>query len=182
MGFPCGSPGKESTCNAGDLGLIPGIGRGPGERKGYLLQYSSLENSMDSPWVCKESDMTEWLSHFTSFSPLPFTSLLFSAICKASSDNHFAFLHFFFLEMVLSLDCKRVDSAEPKPWKRRAWLSVTLKNEISWNASLLNVPFLTDCSEPSCLPWLLCFPQDLAGPEVVFSYKFFHYACTVNKT
>ena len=37
----------------------------------------------------------------SSFSPLPFTSLLFSAICKASSDNHFAFLHFFFLEMVL---------------------------------------------------------------------------------
>ena len=111
-----------------------------------------------------------------------FTSPLSTAICKASSDSHFAFLHFFFLEMVLSLDCKRVDSAEPKPWKRRAWLSVTLKNEISWNASLLNVPFLTDCSEPSCLPWLLCFPQDLAGPEVVFSYKFFHYACTVNKT
>ena len=47
LGFPCGSAGKESTCNAGDLGSIPGLGRSPGEGKGYLLQYSGLENSMD---------------------------------------------------------------------------------------------------------------------------------------
>ena len=46
-GFPCGSAGKESTCNAGDLGLIPGLGRSPGEGKGYPLQYSGLENSME---------------------------------------------------------------------------------------------------------------------------------------
>ena len=47
MGFPCGSAGKGSTCNAGDLGSIPGLGRSPGEGKGYPLQYSGLENSMD---------------------------------------------------------------------------------------------------------------------------------------
>ena len=46
-GFPCGSAGKESACNAGDLGSIPGLGRSPGEGKGYSLQYSGLENSMD---------------------------------------------------------------------------------------------------------------------------------------
>ena len=46
-GFPGGSDGKEFTCNAGDLGLIPGLGRPPGEGNGYLLQYSCLENSMD---------------------------------------------------------------------------------------------------------------------------------------
>ena len=45
--FPCGSAGKESACNLEDLGLIPGLGRSPGERNGYLLQYSGLENSMD---------------------------------------------------------------------------------------------------------------------------------------
>ena len=39
--------GKESACNAGDLGLIPGLGRFSGEGKGYLLQYSCLENPMD---------------------------------------------------------------------------------------------------------------------------------------
>ena len=47
VGFPCGSAGKESACNAQDLGLIPGSGRSPGEGKGYPLQYSGLENSMD---------------------------------------------------------------------------------------------------------------------------------------
>ena len=47
MGFPCGSAGKESACNVGDLGLIPGLGRSPGEGKGYPLQYSDLDNSMD---------------------------------------------------------------------------------------------------------------------------------------
>ena len=45
--FPCGSAGKESTCNVGDLGLIPGLGRSPGKGKGYPLQYSGLENSLD---------------------------------------------------------------------------------------------------------------------------------------
>ena len=44
--FPCGSAGEESTCNAGDLGSIPGLGRSAGEGKGYPLQYSGLENSM----------------------------------------------------------------------------------------------------------------------------------------
>ena len=47
LGFPCGSDGKESTCNVGDLDSIPGLGRSPGEGNGYLLQYSGLENSMD---------------------------------------------------------------------------------------------------------------------------------------
>ena len=47
MGFPSGSTGIESTCNAGDLSLIPGLGRSPGEGKGYPLQYSGLENSTD---------------------------------------------------------------------------------------------------------------------------------------
>ena len=47
MGFPCDSAGKESTCNARDLGLIPGLGRSLGEGKGYPLQYFGLENSTD---------------------------------------------------------------------------------------------------------------------------------------
>ena len=47
LGFPDISAGKDSACNAGDLGPIPGLGRSPGERKGYPLLYSGLENSMD---------------------------------------------------------------------------------------------------------------------------------------
>ena len=46
-GFPCGSAGKESACNAEDLGLIPGLRRSPGEGEGYSLTYSGLENFMD---------------------------------------------------------------------------------------------------------------------------------------
>ena len=53
MVFPGSSVGKESACNAEDLGLIPGLGRSLGERNGYQLQYSGLENSMDC---------IEWLS------------------------------------------------------------------------------------------------------------------------
>ena len=47
MGFPDGSDGKASACNVGDLGLIPGSGRSPGEGNDNSLQYSCLENSMD---------------------------------------------------------------------------------------------------------------------------------------
>ena len=47
LGFPFGSTGKESTCNAGDLGSIPGLERSPGEGIGYTLQYSGQENSKD---------------------------------------------------------------------------------------------------------------------------------------
>ena len=60
---PGGSAGKESTCNVVDLGLIPGLGRYPGEGKGYPLQYSGLENPMD----CIVHGITKsWtrLSHF----------------------------------------------------------------------------------------------------------------------
>ena len=47
MGFPGGSTGKESACNIGDMGSIPGLGRSLGEGKDYPLQYSGLENFMD---------------------------------------------------------------------------------------------------------------------------------------
>ena len=61
MGFPCGSAGKESACNAEDLGSVPGLERSPREGKGYPVQYSDLENSMESPGSMghKESDTTE---------------------------------------------------------------------------------------------------------------------------
>ena len=64
LGFPCGSAGKESTCSVGDLGLIPGLGRSLREGKGYPLQYSGLDNSMDCIVYGghKESDTIERLS------------------------------------------------------------------------------------------------------------------------
>ena len=65
MGFPGSSAGKESACNAGDSGSIPGLGRSAGEGIGYPFQYSGRETSTDytvSPWGHKESDTTELLS------------------------------------------------------------------------------------------------------------------------
>ena len=65
-GFASGSDGKESACNVGNLGSLPGLGRSPGEGNGNPLQYSCMENSHGqrslmgySPWGCKESDTTE---------------------------------------------------------------------------------------------------------------------------
>ena len=54
LGSPCGSAGKESACNVGDLGSTPGLGRSPGDGKGYSLQYSGLENSfsfLEPTWL-----------------------------------------------------------------------------------------------------------------------------------
>ena len=69
LGFPGGSDSKESTCNMGNLSLIPGLGRYPGEKNGYPLQNSCLENPHGqrnlvgySPWDRKDLDTTEQLS------------------------------------------------------------------------------------------------------------------------
>ena len=65
MGFHGGSDGNESACNVGDLSLIPGLGRSPGEGHDNQLQFSCLKNPHGqrslvgySPWGCKKSDMT----------------------------------------------------------------------------------------------------------------------------
>ena len=69
VGFPGGLDGKESSCNARDLGSIPGLGRSPGGGHGNPFQYSSLENphgqrSLEgyNPWGHKEMDMSQQLS------------------------------------------------------------------------------------------------------------------------
>ena len=68
MVFPGGSDGKESACNTGDLGSVPGLGRSPGGGHGHPLQYSCLENPHGqrslmgySPWGRKELDVSERL-------------------------------------------------------------------------------------------------------------------------
>ena len=63
LGFPGGSADKESSCNVGDLVLIPGLARSPGEGKGYPLQYSGLENSMD----CIDQGVTKSRTQLSNF-------------------------------------------------------------------------------------------------------------------
>ena len=70
LGFPCGSAGKESTCNVGDLGSIPGLGRSPGEEKGYTFQYFQHSEIPTPVFWPREfhghgvAKSRTWLSHF----------------------------------------------------------------------------------------------------------------------
>ena len=82
IGFPGGSVGKESACSVGDLGSIPGLGRSPGEGKGYPLQYSGLENSMD----CIDHGVTESWTQLSDFHfHKPFSSVQFG--CSVMFDS-----------------------------------------------------------------------------------------------
>ena len=63
LGFPCGSAGKVSACSVGHLGFIPGLGRSSGEGKGYPLQYSGLENSVD----CKVHGVAKCQTQLSNF-------------------------------------------------------------------------------------------------------------------
>ena len=65
LSFPDSSVGKESACKAGDLGLIPGLGRSAGEGKGDLLQYSGLEDSMDC--ICIVHGVTKSRTRLSDF-------------------------------------------------------------------------------------------------------------------
>ena len=77
-GFPCGSAGKESASSVGDLGSILGLGRSHGEGKGYPLQDSCPENSMDcGPWGRKGAQLSNF--HFTSGQELLEPSVFFSS-------------------------------------------------------------------------------------------------------
>ena len=74
LGFPCGSAGKESACNVGDLDSIPGLGRSPGEGKGYLLQLSGLEDFID----CMVHGVTKSRTRLSNFT-FTFTCIGFPA-------------------------------------------------------------------------------------------------------
>ena len=88
LGFSCGSAAKESACNAGDLGLITGLGRSPGEGKGYPFQYSGLENSMD----CIVHRVTKSRTQLSDFD-----SLTTDLLNNLSQKNHFTSVNLDFL-------------------------------------------------------------------------------------
>ena len=72
VGLPHDSAGKESSCNAGDLGSIPGLGRSPGEGKGYPPQYSGLENSMDCTVYGSQRVGHKWVTFIHDYSCILF--------------------------------------------------------------------------------------------------------------
>ena len=126
LGFPGGWDGKESACNAGDLGSIPGLETPPGGAHGNPLQYSCLENPHGqkclvgySPWGCKELDMTEWLST----AQLMYNIVLVSALQQSDSVIHLIYNN---LHLLISpnpsyapLPCGNHTSV--KPWTLKWW-------------------------------------------------------------
>ena len=130
--FPGDSASKESTCNAGDLGLITGLGRSPGEGKGYPLQYSGLENSMDCivHGVAKSRiQLSNFHFLFTFCVTYNFVSYLkkmiirVAALLSKSLCRHFISLFIYFLAVPpgtwgissLTRDRTRTPSTESKP-------------------------------------------------------------------
>ena len=91
LGFPGGSAGKESTCNAGDLGLIPRSGRSLRERKGYPLQYSGLENAMGHI-VHRVAKSWTQLSDFHFHSVTPWTAARQASLSFTFSWSWFKFV------------------------------------------------------------------------------------------
>ena len=120
LGFPCGSAGKNPSA-MWETRVYPWVGKIPWrrERLPTPVFWPGEFHGLYSPWGCKELDTTERLSfsylslllfgtlHSNGyiFSPLPLASLLFSAICKSSSDNHFAFLHVFLVMVLIFASC-----------------------------------------------------------------------------
>ena len=86
QGSPGGSAGKESTCNVGDLALIPGLGRSPGEGKDYPLQYFGLENSMDCI-IHRFSNPQSWTGlndfqfHYPTYGKSPYVLIVYLCYC-----------------------------------------------------------------------------------------------------
>ena len=91
LGFPCGSVGKESTCIAGDLGLMPGLGRSLGEGKGYPLQYSGLGNPMDyigHADTKNQTQLSDFYFHFCVTSIYAITLLQFPVLFLCAEHCH----------------------------------------------------------------------------------------------
>ena len=132
----CGSAGKESTCNLGDLALIPGLGRSSGEGKGYPLQYSSPENSMDCV-VHGVAKSWTWLRDF-----------FYHSVCMCYSLSH--------VQLCISVDCSPPGSSVHVILQARIleWFAISFSKESSqlrdWTwVSCIAGGFLTHQGSPN---------------------------------
>ena len=106
MGFPGGSDSKETACNVGNLGSIPGSGRSPGEGNGYRLEYSGLENPVDRgawPTVHGAAKSRTGPSNFHYFTS--FKSVGFSGYDSPRAVRHWSCVLFSFFLLISSLIC-----------------------------------------------------------------------------
>ena len=129
LGFPGGLDGKESAYSVGDLGLIPGPGRSPGEGNGNTLQYSCLENLMDrGAWqstVYEIAKSQTWLSDFTFFVSMVFPVVMYGCECWT----------------IKKAECRRIDAFELWCWRRLL--------RVPWTARRSNQSILKEIS-PGC--------------------------------
>ena len=98
---PCGSPGKESTCNVGDLGSIPRSGRSPGEGNHNPLQYSGLENSMNCISTWGHGAGHDWVTFTFTFFMQPRISTLRWNLSEMKTDVHIKAWTLMFMEYLL---------------------------------------------------------------------------------
>ena len=139
LGFPGGWDNEESTCNAGDAGSIPGLGRSPRGGHGNPLQYSCLENHHGqrsllgySPWGYKESDMTEWLSTHTLHIQLPTHILsIYYSLSIYALGRHWSEVAQSCLTLCDSMDCSLPDFSVHGIFQARVleWVAIPFSKE-----------------------------------------------------
>ena len=116
LGFPCGSAGKEFACNAGDLGSVPGLGRSPGEGKGFPLQYSGLEDSMDCT-VHGVAKSRTWLSDFQFHFQTQLQVISATILCSHIYSHHILYTYYIYsIDLIYNLSiwtlpylCRRIN-------------------------------------------------------------------------
>ena len=161
MGFPDNSAGKESACNAGDLGLIPGLGRSPGEGKGYPLQYSGLESSKK----CIVHGVAESRTRLSDFHFHNSVKLLF----KMPPFGFLAFPYYLFTSCFTD-SCLTCITFFPCTWSLLACvhakllqLCLTLSSPRDCNPPASSVHGI---SQARILEWVACPPGDLPNPGI----------------
>ena len=150
MGFPCGSAGKEPTCNVGDLGLIPGLGRSPGEGKGYPFQYSGLENSTDCIVHGVAMSQTQLINFHCHFS--------------LSDNNRSLSIYMLLLLLLLSRLSHVQFCATPQTAARQAPLSLGFSRQEQWSGLPFPSPVHERKSEVTQSCQTLHNPMDCSPP------------------
>ena len=189
LGFACGSAGKESTCNVGDLGSIPGLGRSPGKGKGYPLQYSGLENSIHricSPCDCKDLEPTYRLSLSLSFACCTWggqweaTSTLKEYHCAVLSAHGKEKSQFICLVVSDSLRTHGLQHARlpcPSPNSRILLKLMSIESVMPSNHLILCHPLLL---LPSIFPSIRIFANELACHIRCLKYWSFNFSISLS--
>ena len=169
LGFPCGSAGRESTCNVGDPGLIPGLGRSPGEGNGYPLQYSGLENSMGCIHGVAKSRtrLSDFHFHFQSETRVKHITSRWPRCCLFESELGNLFLSDFLMSPQKGLLPLWVSVSGGDTWGQTSGVPSSLPC-----AQTLRCIFLHRWAPSALLPlWFKWLSPGVASPALSFMWK-----------